>query len=615
MLQQRIRFSLLEEKSISKLFAVATAAVFALVLAGCGGNGGTAQMEEPEEPPMVMACPEGQVGTYPDCMDPPPPAEERIAAARGRADTAATNARADADAAAMLDDATATDVAAAIAMAEAAATAAEAARDAANGATDPNAAEALAAQAEISEGHADTALGNAMTASTAAAAAAVVAAAKAATTKAALTKVMQITAEGAQPTDAGLGGTATTATGNAEGAYSVGIERDRDSREVTITVEGDTDEADEDFMVAMDFMDGRTMQTRTMDADDDGNVMTEVVIVSTDIEAPKAVEFAKLETEDGMTPQALNVSTDTTNDTPDPTNEALGIVDGNLGMVKADDFTAPAGTTGTTVLTFQHAVEDDDGTADVDESMDAAEIMGTFNGSMGTYKCNAASANCSVTVDGKGVVSDVSTDNDWVFTPAMGVTTDQPDYDYLHYGFWLKRTADKDGVTTYNEVETFAGSSVAVSGSVASVRGSATYEGGAVGVYVHKTFETDGTSDATSGHFKAEASLTATFGQTTEEDIAPNMLNTLRGTIDNFDLSGGETQGWSVSLSGDIAEDAGTAASAEDSDSDVTFSATFHGDTEDDDNNATVQPSSVVGEFNADFSNGSVAGAFGARKE
>ena len=30
--------------------------------------------------------------------------------------------------------------------------------------------------------------------------------------------------------------------------------------------------------------------------------------------------------------------------------------------------------------------------------------------------------------------------------------------DYLHYGFWLKRTTDADGMDTYNEVETFAGS-------------------------------------------------------------------------------------------------------------------------------------------------------------
>ena len=42
----------------------------------------------------------------------------------------------------------------------------------------------------------------------------------------------------------------------------------------------------------MDLGNGRTMHTRTMDADADGNVVTEVVIVSTDIEAPKATAFA-----------------------------------------------------------------------------------------------------------------------------------------------------------------------------------------------------------------------------------------------------------------------------------------------------------------------------------
>ena len=37
----------------------------------------------------------------------------------------------------------------------------------------------------------------------------------------------------------------------------------------------------------MDFGDGRTMHVREMKADDDGNVVEEVVIVSTDIERPR----------------------------------------------------------------------------------------------------------------------------------------------------------------------------------------------------------------------------------------------------------------------------------------------------------------------------------------
>ena len=58
----------------------------------------------------------------------------------------------------------------------------------------------------------------------------------------------------------------------------------------------------------MDFGDGRTMHTRTMDVNEDGEVITEVVIVSTDIEAPTATAFAM------VMGQTLDVSTDTTND-------------------------------------------------------------------------------------------------------------------------------------------------------------------------------------------------------------------------------------------------------------------------------------------------------------
>ena len=104
--------------------------------------------------------------------------------------------------------------------------------------------------------------------------------------------------------------------------------------------------------------------------------------------------------------------------------------------------------------------------------------------------------------------------DDWIFTPDAGATSDVPDTDYLQYGFWLKRTTDAMGAVTYDEVETFAGSSVAASGDVGSVTGSATYSGSTAGVYVRNVYNPDGTIDrATSGHFAADASLTATFGQ------------------------------------------------------------------------------------------------------
>ena len=63
--------------------------------------------------------------------------------------------------------------------------------------------------------------------------------------------------------------------------------------ETSITVEGATAAADVKFMQAMDFEDGRTMHTRTMEADeDDGSVVQEIAIVYTDIKAPTATKFA-----------------------------------------------------------------------------------------------------------------------------------------------------------------------------------------------------------------------------------------------------------------------------------------------------------------------------------
>ena len=623
------------DKLTSKLYAFALAAVFALTLAGCGGGGGSAAVEE-EPPPMPTdqeVCEDagGRYNADGSCTSAADLVTEQIMAAQGRANTAATNARADADAAAEVDHQADAGVAAAVAAANAAAAAAEAANMAAQSATDLAAASALAAQAEAAAGHAATALANAMTAATAAQMAMDYAAAKAATTKSAVTKATAIAAEGAQTTDAGLGGSivvTNSLTGNAEGAYNLDIERDRMASTVTVTVEGATDADDEDFVVAMDFMDGRTMHTRTHDADDDGNVVEEVVIIGTDIEAPRAVAFDKFQVvaADGSvtTPQMLNARGDGEAVDTDNPADALNIAAGNLGMVKAAAFTAPAGTTETTVLTFQHEVEDTAGTP-ADESRDAAEIAGTFNGSMGTYRCVAESANCSVTVDTKGVVSAVSNANDWAFIPATGATTDQPDYDYYHYGFWLQKTTDKDGAVTYNEVETFAGSSMNTTADVSSVTGSATYDGDAVGVYVHRTFANNGTSNATSGHFTADASLTATFGQVNDAGgqgtIAPNQLNTLSGTIDNFELSGGEANMWSVAVQGAITASGATATGTAKGGGtdDGSFSAQFHGlATHDHDNDTTTAdvptaPGSVVGEFNASFTNGDVAGAFGAR--
>ena len=584
------------------LLSVVIAASFAI--AGCGGGGGTTDTSDP--------------GTTPPSPDPP------LVAAQKAAATAASNANQsymDAMAAVVaVEDIKDSDMAsyeAAMAAAGLAKTASESAASLSQMAagTDSAAdAQTYAAQAQLREMDAADALADSMMYAgmvTAAKTAADNKAERLAANAVAKTKEDAISDEAGQTAtnDGGLGG--SQSDGSPVTTYSMTISRDRMGTTVKITDTALAGDDDPKFMQAMDLGSGTTMHARAMAADDDGNVMDEVVIIRTDIEAPTAVEFEKFENADGTTPQVLNVSTDTTNDTPTATNEALGIVAGNLGMVKASAFTAPAGTVGTTTLNFQQAVADTPGTP-ADESRDAAEIAGTFNGSMGTYKCVATGAACTVTVNAMGVVSDVSDDDDWAFIPAMGATTDQPDYDYLHYGFWLKRTTKDGAVTSYNEVETFAGSSVNASGDISDVEGTATYEGGAVGVYVKNVYNSDRTIDtASSGHFSADVSLMAYFGG---NDVAANKQNTIEGTIDNFMLSGGEENSWSVALKSSAASDDGThAGTAKGGDGDGSFSAAFHGPVADANNNP-IQPHSVVGEFNAGFTDGSVAGGFGARK-
>ena len=139
---------------------VACIAAFASGCGGGGGGGGAA----------VMECPQGQVGTYPDCMDPGPTDEEKIAAARQEVASILSNAQARAGAASSAagalganDDATADQIANALARAgdaQAALAAVVAASRAANAATTP-------AAAEMAVADANRALGDLMTAQSA----------------------------------------------------------------------------------------------------------------------------------------------------------------------------------------------------------------------------------------------------------------------------------------------------------------------------------------------------------------------------------------------------------------------------------------------------------------
>ena len=596
----------------NRIFSFMLAAAFALTLAGCGGGGGSA-MDDDGDNGAVMECTAPQVGTYPDCMDPPPSDDERIATAQGNAATAATAARTAATTAAGLPEADDTDTAAAIAEAATAATAAETAKADADAATDPAVAEAAATAAETAEGDADAALATAMTASGAAVVAAADAEAAAkvvAATKSAGTKTKAITAEDDQTDDAGLGGAnvAVAAIAHKDGAVSIAVSRG-------------TGDAKVDFMKAMDLTgaDGSTGSMNVLGPNDDGE--TEIAIVYTDIQKPDEIDFAKVMNKAGDLTQVLNVNTNMENDTAGEdgmgeTFEAFAIDENEAdvrALVKTDAFTA--GTVAT--LTFTN---DDSTTDDKDE---AFEEDGTYNGADGTYRCNSDNAVCTVSLDAKGVITGMT--DGWIFTPAKGAKSPVPDYDYLHYGAWLMKTAQDDGSEEYNEVQTFANSSLDASTTVDQVEGSASYKGGAAGLYVRNVYVPSTTGEkeldfANSGHFTAAVDLMVYFSQTTDDDdtegvdeagqIAPRDLNTVSGTIDGFTLSGGEdASGWGVNVAGTVDGNGISGTAKGGGAGDGSISGDFHGDETD------KTPKVLVGEFNAEFTNGSVAGGFGARRQ
>ena len=133
----------------------------------------------------------------------------------------------------------------------------------------------------------------------------------AAATAAAGTKVMAIDAEAGQTPDAGVGGRGSVGA-DGTSTYTLTVARDRDGTKITITDIANpagADPAKPQFAQARDLGGGRTMHVRAMDANDEGEVVEEVVIVSTDIDAPKATLFAMVRNAaDGELTQELHVN-------------------------------------------------------------------------------------------------------------------------------------------------------------------------------------------------------------------------------------------------------------------------------------------------------------------
>ena len=245
-----------------------------------------------------------------------------------------------------------------------------------------------------------------------------------------------------------------------------------------------------------------------------GNVEQEVVLVGHNVGRPTPTPFA---TKYADAERLVTLTTD--DDAGTEVFTAL-TVDANDNavvnkLIMSASFAPGSGSSNE--ITFD---ANDSGTPE-----DEADVVeGTYDGAPGAYRCNGTAA-CTVTVNAKGAVTDVS--EGWVFIPAKGSRVHVVDPDYAHYGAWLRRTTDADGVLTYNAVLPIRLRCLRLKPAVMSqpLTGTATYKGNAVGVYVHNVLDPAGeVASATGGHFMADAELVANFGGA---DVAASKQDTI----------------------------------------------------------------------------------------
>ncbi len=312
-----------------------------------------------------------------------------------------------------------------------------------------------------------------------------------------------------------------------------------------------------------------------------------------------------------------------------------------LNLDETDGTAHPVSTSLPASGSFTVYPDEDDDTADIQ-----ASFTGSFRGVSGKFACTASGTNiCRAERDAMGKVK-FPGGGAWTFTAdepegdakveVMGVL---PDPDYMTFGFWLREDTSGDDPTAM--VETLYATKVTypvatAAGLTGDVAGMATYSGAATGKFARKEFTSDGESVVvTGGQFTADADLTAYFGKLTS--VAEDNHNRVHGEITNF-MSGGSPvdESWSVSLMGSADSGPGMKAVSFDP-SDLTdevfvgntagdkgapagkWEGTFAGPTmkpaptEGNPNNmAPIRPGGIVGEFNGNFTNGYVVGAFGA---
>lgn len=240
-------------------------------------------------------------------------------------------------------------------------------------------------------------------------------------------------------------------------------------------------------------------------------------------------------------------------------------------------------------------------------SIDEADT--TYSGIVGTVHC--LGTDCTVDGDGKLAGS-------WYFQPDSetafhvkrtddATTADvdesklyEVETNYTRFGHWIA----VDGTTGDVTVNTYAWSDGGATPDLvenADLDESATYSGTAVGMSLHKTFDSQGEQQSiASGRFTAHVELTADF------DATP----TVEGTIDNFQGPATDSS-WTVELkSMTLATTRGTAGdtSTGGTGADGQWNHQAYGE-------ANKRPTGIFGDFTAHWTDGHAAGAYATRRD
>ena len=556
------------EKPITRLYAFAMAAVFALVLAGCGGGGTTTT----DTDPAPMECPAGTTGAYPDCMTPEQIEAQKLQTARNLAMAAYT--------AAMAAVGSAKDP---VAMANA-----QMYADMAKGASEMAAAATTSAMAEEYQMKAEMYRDNARTASMAAGLGAAMLA------NMQLNKTPDDVQEPPEPPKPILNTTNVLAAiktvaratpfAPETGAPTVTVTYDATAKGASITAVEDAFTAGEmprSFM--MDgFMGTELVKSETNLGTDTVAGKTYLVVYSDRAQDTSVTSYA---TSDMRSADSDVLPTEFAAATTHVTSLSEGQIAGKMGdMIKG---------------TYN---------ADPEDGTPARE---------GVFYCTLAL--CTATVNAQGMI----TANTGYGFRSVSEKVIKMDANYLTLGFWLTAPTALNAAGTAPALDSIAvgafGTGQTAAEIPAALKGTATYEGIATGLYATKT---------AINYFKGDAMLEANFGQVKglaagADDTVAGFRGSVSGSISNIVVGG-------VAMSGELGlSDANIAGDATGTYSGNTkgtvgtgrftgsWRGTFYEAAPTSLPAADQHPLATAGTFSGydEFSGSSILGAFGANKK